>query len=122
MSAAAVMSFLFNVVVLVFWYTDFGRAPSHLEGPRAARRLERSLALANRTGAFVSMLDQEILKSMSPEQLAAVAARARRRMDVGKPDVPKVKKPLDTLVRVQTPEPEAAQRTVEAVLAEQVKD
>jgi hypothetical protein len=122
MSAAAVMSFLFNVVVLVFWYTDFGRAPSHLEGPRAARRLERSLALANRTGAFVSMLDREILKSMSPEQLAAVAARARRRIDVDKADVPKVKKPLDTLVRVQTPEPEAAQRAVEAVLAEQVKD
>jgi hypothetical protein len=122
MSAAAVMSFLFNVVVLVFWYTDFGRAPSHLEGPRAARRLERSLAVANRTGAFVSMLDQEILKSMSPEQLAAVAARARRRMDVGKSDVPKAKKPLDTLVRVQTPEPEAARRTVEAVLAEWVKE
>jgi hypothetical protein len=121
MSAAAVMSFLFNVVVLVFWYTDFGRAPSHLEGPRAARRLERSLALANRTGAFVSMLDQEILKSMSPEQLAAVAARARRRMAVGKSDAPKVKKPLDTLVRVQTPDPEAARVAVEAVLAEQVK-
>jgi hypothetical protein len=122
MSAAAVMSFLFNVVVLVFWYTDFGRAPSHLEGPRAARRLERSLALANRTGAFVSMLDREILKSMSPEQLAAVAARARRRMDVDKAAVLKVKKPLDTLVRVQTPEPEVAQRAVEVVLAEQVKD
>ena len=26
MSAAAVMSFLFNVVILAFWYTDFGRA------------------------------------------------------------------------------------------------
>jgi hypothetical protein len=122
MSAAAVMSFLFNVVVLVFWYTDFGRAPSHLEGPRAARRLERSLALANRTGAFVSMLDQEILKSMSPEQLQAVAARARRRMDVGAAGARKVKKPLDTVVRVQTPQPETAQPMVEAVLAEQVKD
>ena len=122
MSAAAVMSFLFNVVVLVFWYTDFGRAPSHLEGPRAARRLERSLALANRTGAFVSMLDREILKSMSPEQLQAVASRARRRMHVETPEPPKVKKPLDTTVRVQTPDPETARGTIEAVLAEQVKD
>jgi hypothetical protein len=68
------------------------------------------------------MLDREILKSMSPEQLQAVAARARRRMDVAKPDTPKVKKPLDTLVRVQAPDPEAARRTIEAVLAEQVKD
>jgi len=122
MSAAAVMSFLFNVVVLIFWYTDFGRAPSHLEGPRAARRLERSMALANRTGAFVARLDQEILKSMSPEQLAAIAARARRRIDGAKSDVPKAKKPLDTLVRVQSPDPEAAQKTVEAVLATQVKE
>ena len=83
MSAAAVMSFLFNVLILVFWYTDFGRAPSHLEGPRAARRLERSLALANRTGAFVAQLDRDILKSMSPEQLQALASRARRRVGEG---------------------------------------
>ena len=122
MSAAAVMSFLFNVVVLIFWYTDFGRAPSHLEGPRAARRLERSRALANRTGAFVSMLDREILRSMSPEQLAAIASRAQRRMDGGKASGPKVKKPLDTVVRVQTPDPELAQRTAEAVFGTHVKD
>ena len=122
MSAAAVMSFLFNVVVLIFWYTDFGRAPSHLEGPRAARRLERSRALANRTGAFVSMLDREILRSMSPEQLAAIAARAQKRMDGGKAGVPKVKKPLDTTVRIQTPDPEAARAATEAVFGTQVKD
>jgi hypothetical protein len=122
MSAAAVMSFLFNVVVVVFWYTDFGRAPSHLEGPRAARRLERSLELANRTGAFVSMLDNEILKSMSPEQLTAVVDRARRRMDGSKSDAPKIKKPMNTMVRVQTPEPETARRAVDEVLAARVKD
>lgn len=120
MSAAAVMSFLFNVVVLIFWYTDFGRAPAHLEGPRAARRLERSLALANRTGAFVSMLDREILKSMSPEQLSAIASRAQRRMDGVK--IPKEKKPLDTVLRVHTPDPESARRVVEAVLGTHVKD
>ena len=121
MSAAAVLSFLFNVVVLIFWYTDFGRAPSHLEGPRAARRLERSRALANRTGAFVSMLDREILRSMSPEQLAAIAARAQRRMDGGKDDRPKVKKPLDTVVRIQTPDPDTARGAAEAVFGTHVK-
>ena len=122
MSAAAVMSFLFNVVILVFWYTDFGRAPSHLEGPRAARRLARSQQLANRTGAFVSMLDQEILKSMSPEQLAAVVDRARRRIDGPKSDVPKARKPLNTVVRVQTPDTDGARQAVESVLATQVKE
>ena len=94
MSAAAVMSFIFNVVILIFWYTDFGRAPAHLEGPRAARRLERSLALANRTGAFVSQLDREILKSMSPEQLQALVQRARRRVGDSPADgLPKPPKP-----------------------------
>ena len=125
MSAAAVMSFLFNVVVVVFWYTDFGRAPAHLEGPRAARRLERSLALANRTGAFVAQLDREILKSMSPEQLQALVQRARRRVgDDGALEVdqpPKRPKPLDTVLRVQTPDPEAARPHIEAVLGSQVK-
>jgi hypothetical protein len=121
MSAAAVMSFLFNLVILLFWYTDFGRAPAHLEGPRAARRLERSLALANRTNAFVAQLDREILKSMSPEQLEALAARARRRVDGaalgGKP-----KKPLNAVIRVRSAEPEAARRGVEEVLAGHVKE
>jgi hypothetical protein len=121
MSAAAVMSFLFNVVILAFWYTDFGRAPSHLEGPRAARRLERSLALANRTNAFVAQIDREILRSMSPEQLEALASRAKRRVDGaalgGKP-----KKPLNTVIRIRSPEPEAARRAVEEVLAAQVKE
>jgi Domain of unknown function (DUF4956) len=120
MSAAAVISFLFNVVMLVFWYTDFGRAPAHLEGPRAARRLERSRALANRTGAFVSMLDREILKSMSPEQLQALAARARKRVDGS--DIPKVAKPLDTVLRVHTNQADEAQKGIEAILATQVKE
>jgi hypothetical protein len=123
MSAAAVMSFLFNVIVLIFWYTDFGRAPSHLEGPRAARRLERSLALANRTGAFVAQLDRDILKSMSPEQLQALASRARRRVGAESKDgMPKPPKPLNTVVRIQSSDPESARPEIEAVLATQVKE
>jgi hypothetical protein len=121
MSAAAVMSFLFNVVILAFWYTDFGRAPSHLEGPRAARRLQRARALANRTQAFVNQIDREILKSMSPEQLEALASRARKRIN-GPGAIEKAKKPLDTALRIQTPQPETAQRAVEAVLSTHVKD
>ena len=124
MSAAAVMSIIFNLVILIFWYTDFGRAPAALEGPRAARRLERSLALANRTNAFVAQLDRDILKSMAPEQLQALVQRARRRVGDGPGAVekpPKQPKPLDTVLRVQTPDPEAARPQVEAVLASQVK-
>jgi len=58
---------------------------------------------------------------MSPEQLEALAARARRRVDGaalgGKP-----KKPLNTVIRIRSPEPEAARRVVEEVLAAQVKE
>ena len=124
MSAAAVMSLFFNIVVLIFWYTDFGRAPAALEGPRAARRLERSLALANRTNAFVAQLDREILKSMAPEQLQALVQRARRRVGDGldeEDQAPKRPKPLDTVLRIQTPDPETARPHIEAVLASQVK-
>ena len=124
MSAAAVMSLFFNIVVLIFWYTDFGRAPAQLEGPRAARRLERSLALANRTNAFVAQLDREILKSMAPEQLQALVQRARRRVGDGLTEedkAPKRPKPLDTVLRIQTPDPETARPHSEAVLASQEK-
>jgi Domain of unknown function (DUF4956) len=124
MSAAAVMSLIFNIVILIFWYTDFGRAPAHLEGPRAARRLERSLALANRTNAFVAQLDREILKSMAPEQLQALVQRARRRVGDGQTEEdkpPKQPKPLDTVLRIQTPDPETARPQIEAVLANQAK-
>ncbi len=122
MSAAAVMSLLFNVVILIFWYTDFGRAPAHLEGPAAARRLERSRALANRTGAFVSMLDRDILRSMTPEQLEAIAARAQKRADRPGGAARKVQKPLDTVVKVRTVRQEVAQPAVEGLLAAQVKE
>ena len=83
------------------------------------------MALANRTGAFVAQIDREILKSMSPEQLQALVLRARRRvgdgiaLDTEKPR--KRPKPLDTVVRVATPDPEGARPHVEAVLASQVK-
>ena len=109
MSAAAVMSFLFNIVILIFWYTDFGRAPAHLEGPAALRRLERSRAMANRTGAFVSMLDREILRSMTPEQLEAIAVRAQKRAERPAGELPKTPKPLDRVMKIRTTRQEVAQ-------------
>ena len=110
MSAAAVMSIIFNLVILIFWYTDFGRAPSALEGPRAARRLERSLALANRTNAFVAQLDREILKSMAPEQLQALVQRARRRRaDAGPTGVEQATQAAQA-ARYRAPGPDARSR------------
>ena len=79
LAVGAVMSLLFNAVMIGLWYTDFGRVPPNLEGEMAQRRLERALAVANRTGAFVARMDEEVLKALAPEQLEALALRARRR-------------------------------------------
>jgi hypothetical protein len=78
-SFAAALSITFNVVILLLWWTDFGRQPSDLQRPIAQRRLERALALSNRTSAFVQLVDDQILKSLTPDQLDALSDRAQRR-------------------------------------------
>jgi hypothetical protein len=76
---ATALSLAFNVIVALLWWTDFGRAPGALEGAPAEQRLQRAVALANRTQQFISRLDQEILRSLAPEQLASVADRVAQR-------------------------------------------
>lgn len=75
---AAVVSILFNVTVLVLWYSDFGNAPVELDGSIAARRLRRARELA-RTGTFVARMDDEVFQNMTRDQLEGVAERAWRR-------------------------------------------
>lgn len=79
MFIAATISVSFNAVALVMWWTDFGRVGAMLEGGPAERRLRRARAFAGRTGGFISMVDRELLKSMTPEQLDVLAERARTR-------------------------------------------
>ena len=76
---AAALSITYNIVILILWYTDFGRSPADLQGRVAQRRLNRALALSNRTSAFVSLVDDQILKSLTPDQLDALADRTKRR-------------------------------------------
>jgi hypothetical protein len=121
-SVAVVLSVLFNAIILFLWYTDFGRTPANLEGRPAEQRLERALAIANRTGAFVARLDNEILKSMSPEQLDAVADRAWRRRRRSAPDWGDGERPdFNALLRVRTAQVDRAREAVEPVLGEQLK-
>lgn len=75
---AAVVSILFNVTVLVLWYSDFGNAPVELDGNIADRRLRRAKQLA-RTGTFVARMDDEVFQNMTRDQLEGVAERALRR-------------------------------------------
>lgn len=132
LGAAAVLSVLFNLVVIGLWYTDFGRAPANLEGEMAQRRLERALAVANRTGAFVARMDDEVLKALGPDQLEALALRAKRRKKkltgestteervvVTKAPAPAEPPPdAEQVLRVFSRDPDAARATVEALLGE----
>ncbi len=83
---AWVISVGFNLLMLVLWWTDFGK-PVALEGKAAERKLERALATANRTGMFLARMDDEVLKSMSSSQLEALADRAWRRRKRNDPDL-----------------------------------
>jgi len=85
---AAALSITFNAVILLLWWTDFGRMPADLQRPVAQRRVARALALSNRTSAFVSLVDDQILKSLTPDQLDALAERAQRRRGRGAPSPP----------------------------------
>src|SRR5688500_9861080 len=75
---AAVISIVFNAVVLVLYYTDFGNAPVELDGRIAEQRLRRARQLA-RTGTFVARIDDEVFRNMTREQLEGVAQRAWKR-------------------------------------------
>ena len=128
LSVAAAISIFFNLIIVLLWYTDFGRVPAHLEGAVAERRLAKARRdaeiLANRTGAFVSVLDQQVLQSMAPEQLDKLAERAwRRRQDLVQDTKPRGDR-FDGNVRVTVPAAEAgaARRIVEELLDARAKD
>lgn len=114
---AAVLSFIFNAVVVALWYTDFGRTPAALEGRMAEKQLEKALEHASRTGTFVAKMDDEIFKGMSPEQLEAISDRAWRRRKRQAPEMEegeKREKPdYAMLLRLRTADHEALRKVVE---------
>jgi hypothetical protein len=122
-SFAAALSITFNIVILLLWWTDFGRTPSDLQRPVAQRRLDRALALSNRTSAFVSLVDDQILKSLTPDQLEALAERAQRRRARTADDGFPPKKPVEFRrldLQIQGPV-DAARRAAESVLEQSAK-
>jgi hypothetical protein len=122
---AIVLSLLYIVLALTLWQTDFARTPPGIEGKRAELHMQRAMAIANRTSQFVARLDKEILETMAPEQLDALATRVRkRREEIGIPeqgeneeDRPK----FDGRVTVVVSDSEGAQAVVESILTERSK-
>lgn len=118
---AAAISIVFNAVILLLWYTDFGRAPAQLDGRVAERKLQRAMEQMSRTGTFVARLDNEVFQDMSGEQLQALADRAWRRARRHNPEMPDPDGKRDTLLRLRTDDVEGTRRTAEPVLEELVK-
>lgn len=122
---AAALSITYNIVILLLWWTDFGRQPADLQGRVAQRRLDRALALSNRTSAFVSLVDDQILKSLTPDQLDALSERARQRRGRASAtnDGVKIKQPVEFRrleLQVQG-SADAARKAAESVLEEAAK-
>jgi hypothetical protein len=118
---AMVVSALFNVVVLLLWYSDFGRTPAHLEGVLASRRLQRATDTMSKTGTFVARMDRDILQEMTADQLNAVAVRAKARAkELATEDLGG--NPQETgILKVRTYDVDVSRPPVEAMLEDQLK-
>jgi hypothetical protein len=129
-SVALALSGFFNLAVLALWYSDFGRVPAPLAGTVGRRRVELARTLAADRGKegeeFVAVVDEQILQSMTPDQLAALAQRAlSRHQEVAGALDDRVDLPTEaTLVVVLASgaSEEGLRRSVEQVLSRESKD
>ena len=137
LAVALAISAFYNIVVLCAWKVDFGRMPAHLEASVAQKRLDRVRAEAPAQGAdFLNLVDKQLLRSMTPDQLQAIAQRASERgrkvaADLGMPGTEndrdesdeEKKNKFDSLLRVQMqPDDAVAIRSaIEQVLTGQTK-
>ncbi|MGQ0765035.1 MAG: DUF4956 domain-containing protein [Gemmatimonadota bacterium] len=114
---ASILSMLFSSLALILWYTDFGRTPPSLEGQRAEQAMQRALEIANRTSQFVARVDREILESLAPAQLDALADRVRKRRG----QTSENEQPFDGELTVKVTDGEAGRVLVESLLKERTK-
>lgn len=124
LEVALVLSLLYIAIALALWQTDFARTPPGLEGRRAEQHMQRAMAIANRTSQFVARLDREILETLAPEQLDALAARVRRRrgdVAVGANDGGDDRPRFDGRITVVVAGSDDARPTVEGILAARAK-
>lgn len=122
-TVAAVMSVMFNVVVLALWRSNIGNIyADQLGRTPALAPAEGLLGPRRRASAELVVGDPELLAALSPSELEEVADRAARlqaRVIAQAGD--KKKDRFNSMVLVHTTQPEAAQRAVEAILEIQAK-
>jgi hypothetical protein len=119
---AAVISVVFNIIVLTLWFTDFGKSVAY-EGDRARKKMQEVQARMRQTGTFAAMVDNELFDKMTPQQLDLVADRAwrrRRRMETDDATDDEAQK-RDVLLRVKTKDTDAARIAIEQAFEEFLK-
>jgi hypothetical protein len=124
LTVAATLSVVFNLATVLLFWSDFGRLPADLEGRMAEERMQRALAVANRTSQFVARLDREILQQMAPAQLEALADRALERrgeVESGTTGERRAPERVVAVLRVTTSGETRARETVESVLGQLAK-
>src|SRR5437762_5310690 len=116
LAVGAVISIIFNFVLLITWHYDYGR---NMLMPTAAAQWSRPLqALASPTGDH-QIPDRDLVLSLTPERAQALAQRFNR---VSKTVGRKKKKPrFDSVVTITTDHVADAQRRVEGVLDRMTK-
>jgi hypothetical protein len=116
LAVGAVVSVIFNFVLIITWHYDYGR---NMLMPTAAAQWSRPLqALASPTGDH-QVPDRDLILSLSPENATALADRFKR---VQKAVGTKKKKPrFDSILTVTTDSMSEAQEQVEEVLDRMTK-
>jgi uncharacterized protein DUF4956 len=111
LAVGAVVSIIFNFVLIITWHYDYGR---NMLMPTAAAQWSRPLqALASPTGDH-QVPDRDLVLSLTPENAAALADRFKR---VQKAVGTKKRKPrFDSILTVTTDDVSEAQKQVEEVL------
>lgn len=117
---AALMSVVFNLVVLMLWRFNVGNLYADQRGRTA--RVGLADALAGRgAGKSVAVGDPALLAALTPDELGEVADRSARLQEHIAARVRAKKKPYNALLLVHAAQLEPVQRAVEAVLDDQTK-
>jgi hypothetical protein len=125
-SVAYVASVFYNFLALALWSMDFARAPAPLAGRIAQRRVElaRGRVADHRTGDYVAELDQQLLQSMTPDQLKSLADLALKRKDNYLAEFHDVVDPREVTIRAVAAAPEllpGLRTAIEATLRRDAK-
>ena len=121
------LSLFYSVATLGLWWTDFGRLPARLTGSLAKRRMEQAREITGpstgNTEEFLSLVDNQVLRSMTPDQLSAIADRAMRHRQKMVRTAMDSDEAFDATIRIVLPSAAAAEvrGAVEAVLVRDAK-